>query len=117
MINLRDRKKQVVKILDRTHRENILELIAEIERLQAEQDEVKGRLSALIQVCELIQPFIGKKYVVTEIKTAVELAKGSPTIYQQKPEEWKEGRREEYWRWAEIRLTKEAVNAGRSVKR
>lgn len=50
-------------------------LIAEIERLQAERDEIKGRLSALTQVCELIQPFIDQKFVVAEIKAAVESAK------------------------------------------
>lgn len=72
----------------------VVDLIAEVERLQTERDEVKGRLSALIQACEAATPFIEPKFIVTEIKAAVELAKEEP-IYQQKPEEWKEGRREE----------------------
>lgn len=49
-----------------------LDLAAEVERLRAKFD-------ALIQVCETIQPFISQKYIVSELRAAVKIARGNPS--------------------------------------
>lgn len=51
----------------------------ENERLEAERDSLSARLDALIQVAQAVQPFINQKYIVSELRAAVDLAKGDPS--------------------------------------